>query len=520
MNGIWRAFTLAMLAATAAACSSLRPDTPKSITHALDPTIDTPAARYVHRQLEAHNGLSGFRLLTKSDNALLSRVALTDEARHSIDLQYYIFNNDATGRLLAQRLLAAADRGVRVRILVDDVNLGKTETMLSALALHPNIQVRLFNPFRTRQPSFVSRVAQFVLEPRRLNRRMHNKMFIVDGWVAVIGGRNIGDEYFDDSREENFRDLDLVAIGPVVGAASNSFDRYWNCYAAFPLRALEHRRKRPDELETERVELAQHARAFAESAYAQAALDDLPHGATADRSGDWFWGNASFIADEPEKAIAGDDAASLRMAPRIRQLIDTTHGELLLISPYFVPGDSGTRYLTSLSRRGVAVKVLTNSLASTDQPAVHAGYSHYRRALLHGGVQLFELRPREGPKTTADGEIPAGVSLHAKALVVDRTSVFIGSMNMDQRSKLLNTEMGVIVDSSALAEAVADFFRRATTPEAAYSVRLGGADSSGPLVWSSSANGEIRTSASEPGATIKQRLEIILVRILPLEELL
>ena len=520
MNGILKISFLLVFAAMATACASLRPDTPKSITHALGPTIDTPAARYVHRQLEAHNGLSGFRLLIKSDNALLSRVALADEARHSIDLQYYMFKDDATGRLLAQRLLAAADRGVRVRILIDDATVSKTETMLSALALHPNIQVRLFNPFRTRQPSFVSRAAQFVLEARRLNRRMHNKMFIVDGWVIVIGGRNIGDKYFDDSRKENFRDLDLIAIGSVVGAASNSFDRYWNCDAAFPLRSLDHRRMQPDELETERVKLANHARAFAKSEYAQATLDDLPQGATADRSGDWFWGNASFIADEPEKAIAGNDDPSLRMAPRIRQLIDTAHKELLLISPYFVPGDAGTRYLTSLSGHGVAVKVLTNSLASTDEPAVHAGYSHYRRALLRGGVELFELQPGEDPKTAADGKKPVGVSLHAKALVVDRTSVFIGSMNMDQRSKLLNTEMGVIVDSPALADAVADFFRRATTSEAAYSVRLGGADSSGPLVWSSSVNGEIRTFTSEPGATITQRLEVILVRLLPLEELL
>lgn len=520
MKGILRVSLLLAFAAMAAACASLRPDTPKSITHALDPVVDTPAARYVHGQLEAHDGLSGFRLLTKSNNALLSRVALADEARHSIDLQYYIFKNDATGRLLAQRLLAAADRGVRVRILVDDVNVGKAETMLGALALHPNIQVRLFNPFRTRHPSFISKAAQFVLEARRLNRRMHNKMFVVDGWVAVIGGRNIGDGYFDVSRKDNFRDLDLIAIGPVVGAASSSFDRYWNCEAAFPLRSLDRRRAQPNELETERVDLANHARAFAKSEYAQAALDDLPRGATADRSGDWFWGNATFIADEPEKAIDGNDDPSLRMAPRIRQLIDTAKNELLMISPYFVPGDAGTRYLTGLSGRGVAVKVLTNSLASTDEPAVHAGYSHYRRALLRGGVELFELRADKEPTITADGERPVGVSLHAKALVVDRTSVFIGSMNMDQRSKLLNTEMGVIVDSPALAEAVADFFHGATTPEVAYSVRLAGTGASAPLVWSASVNGEIKAFASEPGATIKQEIEVILVRLLPLEELL
>lgn len=520
MKVTMRLFALMLLATMMVACASLRPSETKTATRAPSPVADTSASRYVQGQLEGHKGLSGFRLLTKSNNALLSRVALADEAQHSIDLQYFIFKDDATGRLLSQRLLAAADRGVHVRMLIDDVNLGNADRMLSALDLHPNIEVRLFNPFRTRRPSFLSKAAQFVLETRRLNRRMHNKSFIVDGWVVVLGGRNIADEYFDVSAKESFRDLDLIAIGPVVGAASNSFDRYWNCDAAFPLESLHHRHMQPNQLETERAKLASHAGAFAQSEYAQEAIEDLPHGPTADRSGGWFWANAAFIADEPEKAMVHNDDSALRVEPRVRQLIDKAHEELLLISPYFVPGDVGTRYLTDLADRGVATKVLTNSLASTDQPAAHAGYSHYRRTLLRHGVELFELRPREDLPKTEDQERPVGVSLHAKALVVDRAAVFIGSMNMDPRSKLLNTEMGVIVDSPELAAAVADFFRGATMPETAYSVRLGGSNGSGAIIWSSTVNGETKTFSTEPGATVGRQLEATLVGLLPLEQLL
>src|SRR5450755_601092 len=222
----FRAPLVLMLGIAVAACSSLRSDFVKNPSTALPPTFDTPSARYIGSELADHQNLSGFRLLTSSTNALMSRIALADQARHTIDLQYYIFQNDTTGRLVAQRLLAAADRGIRVRMLLDDIGLEHEDHMLDALNAHPNIQVRLFNPFRTRNPSMPSKIAQFVLEGRRLNRRMHNKSFIVDNVAAVLGGRNIGDGYFDARNDTNFRDLDVVAIGPVVAAASRAFDAY------------------------------------------------------------------------------------------------------------------------------------------------------------------------------------------------------------------------------------------------------------------------------------------------------
>ena len=510
-------------AATLAACSSLRPDFVKLDSRALPTATDTPSARYIAAELHGHTEQSGFRLLTKSTNALMSRVALADHAQHSIDLQYYIFQNDATGRLLAQHLLAAADRGVRVRMLLDDVKLRDEDRMLDALDAHENIEVRLFNPFRTRDPSALSKVAQFLLEGRRLNRRMHNKSFIVDNVAAVIGGRNIGDDYFDASYDNNFRDLDLVAIGPVVGEASRVFDDYWNCDAAYPVTAFDNVRDTQTDLVRLRVALARDARAFAQSDYAEAVLEELPEGATADRFGDWFWGAAVVVADQPEKIDAHGDAPELRIGPQLKTMIDAAHSEVLLVSPYFVPGKDGTHFLVGLAQRGVSTQVLTNSLASTDEPAAHSGYAHYRYPLLAGGVQLYELLPAPGAAQPATaGGASSGVSLHAKAVIVDRAHVFIGSLNMDQRSKLLNTEMGVIIDSAPLAQAVKQFFDSAVLPENAFHVVLqkSSESSSAQMTWLWREHGKPISRHSDPGASAMRRLEVLVMRLLPIEGLL
>lgn len=518
------AIAMALIAALAlGACSSLRPGFVKQPSQALPAASTTPSARYIRAELEQHGSQSGFRLLTLSNNALMSRIALADHARRSIDLQYYIFNNDATGRLVAQRLLLAADRGVRVRLLLDDINVSDGIDMLDELDAHPNIEVRLFNPFNTRNPSFLSKTTQFLLEPHRLNRRMHNKSFIVDGNVAIVGGRNIGDDYFDAGGNTTFRDLDLIAIGPVVKQASQAFDDYWNSDAAYPVTAFKGRHASHYDLAKLRVELAREARTFAQSDYAQATLDELPNGPMADRPGGWFWGPAMLVADQPAKIEASEDEPALRIGPQIRAMTDQAQHEVLLISPYFIPGDSGTHYLDGLAARGVSVKVLTNSLASTDEPVVHAGYSRYRKGLLEGGVQLYELRPEAGAKqpATARGK-SSGLSLHAKAIVVDDQLVFIGSMNMDERSKLLNTEMGIIVDSAPLAKAVQQFFDTATLPANAYHVTLvpKGLPRAGDLQWQAQDGTTPLHFDSDPGATMQRRMEVQALKLLPIESML
>ena len=512
------------LAAAMSACSSLRPDFAKHPSSALPPATDTPSAHYIAAELSRRGEQSGFRLLASSTNALMSRVALADQAKHSIDLQYYIFQNDATGRLLAQRLLAAADRGVRVRMLLDDVNLKDEGEMLDALDAHENIEVRLFNPFRTREASTLSRIGQFMLEGRRLNRRMHNKSFIADNSAAIIGGRNIGDDYFDAGSDTNFRDLDLVAIGPVVVEASRVFDDYWNCDAAYPVTAFDNKRDTHADLAALRVALARDARAFAQSDYAQAALDEIPGGPTADRRGEWFWGPAMLVADEPEKIDAHANARAFSIGPKLKAMVEAAQSDVIMISPYFVPGEAGTRFLTEIVQRGVNMQVLTNSLASTDEPAVHSGYARYRRQLLEAGVQLHELRPAPGAAQPATaGGASSGISLHAKALVVDRQYVFIGSLNMDQRSKLLNTEMGLIIDSTRLAQAVREFFDTAVQPANAFRVMLESPESKSgkaKMSWQWSEDGRAMSAYSDPGASGNRRLQVLLMRLLPIEGLL
>jgi putative cardiolipin synthase len=519
-KSMWLALGLTL---TLGGCSSLRHDYVKQPSHALPPATATPGARYVHAVTSQHRDESGFRLLTHSSNALMSRVALADHAEHSLDLQYYIFANDATGRLMAQRLLQAADRGVRVRLLLDDINVAGEIDMLDALDAHPNIEVRLFNPFPSRDPSTLTKATQFLLNAQRLNHRMHNKSFIMDGNVAIVGGRNIGDAYFDAGDSTNFRDLDLIAIGSVVKQASAAFDTYWNCDAAYPVKAYTGKHADHYDLARLRLDLINEARKFAQSDYAQATLEDIPHGASADRPGAWFWGPAMLVADQPEKIDAAQDDPALRIGPQIHALMDGARQDVLLISPYFIPGDSGTKYLTGLAAGGVSVKVLTNSLASTDEPAVHAGYSRYRRALLKGGVQLYELQPAAGAAQPATGAgTSSGVSLHAKAIVVDRQQVFVGSMNMDERSKLLNTEMGIIVDSAPLAQAVAQFFDTATAPASAYHVMLGakGSPHDDDLLWQATDGGKPITFNHDPEATVQRRAEVQMLKLLPIEGML
>jgi putative cardiolipin synthase len=509
----------ACLVVVFAGCSTTPPHAEKPVTQAVAPVTETSATAYVAAEEETHPpGQSGFRLLTRATNALMSRVALADQAARSIDLQTFIFNDDSTGRLVADRLLAAADRGVRVRLLVDAAE-SPAPALFDALDAHDNIEVRLFNPFGSRDPGPLSTLGQMLREFGRLNRRMHNKAFIVDNRVAIVGGRNIGDEYFDASEGSNFRDLDLLAIGPVVRDASRAFDAYWNDETTVPAHAYGSRQANAEGLDALRARLAGNARKFARSDYAQAVVAELPHGATEVRPGEWFWGPAELVADQPEKVEMRTDQPQLRIGPRLRQVLDAAQSEVVMTTPYFVPGKSDIEQLLALVARGVKVSVLTNSLSSTDHATVHGAYAERRRGLLEGGVRLFELRPRpEVAPSEAIEQSNADVALHAKSFVVDRRYVFVGSLNMDQRSKLLNTEMGVIVDNPQLAEAVAKYFESATAPASAYEVVIEspGAD----LKWVTEENGQRVVLSHEPEAGLRRRIKSQLTRMLPVDNLL
>ncbi len=504
-------------AVSLAACSSMRTSYVKAYSAAFDPPKATATAHYVANKTADHEGESGFRLLSNNSDAMMSRVVLADKAAKSIDLQYYIFDADATGKLIAQRLLAAADRGVRVRLLVDDLDAGDAEHMLDALDAHPNIEVRLFNPFHTRNPSILSKLGQFMIDGPRLNRRMHNKSFIVDNTVAVVGGRNIGDAYFEAGATQHFRDLDVIAIGPVVPEASRAFDIYWNDKAAVPVKAFDTTNADGNDVNHWRQRLQNEARELSQSDYASVLVDALPGGRNINQAGQWFWGPARIVADDPTKVDDEKDDPSLLLAPKLDRMIGSAKKEVLLLSAYFVPGEEDTKYFVALVKRGVKVRVLTNSLAATDEPLVHAGYVHFRRELVEGGVEVYELRsqiPNQPPSHGAS----AGVSLHAKCIVVDGELSFIGSMNMDQRSRLLNTEMGVVVRSPELGEAMDQYFDRAARPQNAYRVTI---NAHGSLQWESTdEQGNPQVVDHEPEASMARRIEVTLLRALPIDGLL
>lgn len=481
-----------------------------------------PKEQAAAAQTSGPDAPSGFRLMTLSNNALLSRVSLADQATRTIDLQYYIFANDATGRLLALHLLQAADRGVHVRILLDDLNLADEDRLFAALDSHDNIEVKLFNPFASASPGPLSKMAQLVLQFRKLNRRMHNKSFIVDNQEAVIGGRNIGDGYFDAKADNNFRDLDLLAIGPVVPKATQVFESYWNSDAAKPMAQYAKSSSDPvQDLPVLRAALEKDARTFDQSAYKQVANDDLPNGASADRPGNWFWGPATLLADDPAKIDADRTRKDLRISPQVKSLIRGAQKEVLMVSPYFVPSPKDDEDFTALAQRGVDFRVLTNSLASTDEVAAFEGYSDHRRVLLKGGVKLYELQPAPGGGDAPSTDVgrSSGQSLHAKTFVVDRRYVFIGSMNMDQRSKLLNTEMGVVVDSPALAQAVAVFFRDATAPVNAYRLTFDAEDGPG-LHWDFASKGQPVSESHDPEASLRRHVVLLVLKLLPIDGLL
>jgi putative cardiolipin synthase len=512
---------LAVAAAALAACTGVPVVHDKTVSVAVTPAATTAEARYVQAEAAARPAdQSGFRLLTLGTNALMSRVALVDRAARSIDLQTFLFANDATGRLFADRLLSAADRGVRVRLLLDVGFAPDDASLFDALDAHPNVEVRLFNPFASRDPNKLARWAQLLLEFRRLNRRMHNKALVVDNTVAIVGGRNIGDEYFD-AAQDNLRDLDLLAIGPVVPVVSHSFDTYWNDKAALPNAAWGGEDDAVAALERLRPRLKRDARRFADSDYAQAVLAELPHGPTEARPGAWFWGPATVVADPPAAIDAAHDDAGLRIGAQVAQAFDAAQSELLLLTPYFVPSSEERARFAALEKRGVAVRVLTNSLASQNHAIVHAGYAQRRRALLESGVELFEYKPRPGQHGSPALDDSGGpMTMHAKSFVVDRRYTFVGSLNLDPRSQLLNTEMGIVVDSPDLAAAVARYFATATLPANAYRVEFADPGRGGPLRWRTRDGGRDIEFTREPEAGLGRRFKVLIGKLLPIDGLL
>lgn len=480
-------------------CGALQP-AERPVTWAWPAPAGSPLALAFAARFAGHDGMSGLHALPGGLEALGTRAALAQAAVQTLDLQYYIVRADATTQLLMARVLAAAQRGVRVRLLVDDLDAAGKDLDLATFAGFPNVEVRLFNPFSSRGAFGLAQVLEFVGDPQRLNRRMHNKLWIADNAMAVVGGRNLGDEYFDASGAVNFSDLDLLVAGPAVAEISRSFDAYWNSEWAVPVRTFVQRPPTADALARFEQDLLARVAGLRETDYGRALREGRSGLALLTGRLPLAMAPVQVFADPPGKKAPGAEAAPPVFAAHIRPLVAGSTRELILISPYFIPSDEGLDLLAGLARRGVRVRVLTNSLASAEKiPLAQSGYARRRDRLLAAGVELHEMRPEATPRAGGSPAGSSGTSLHTKAIVIDRRHVVVGSMNLDPRSRHTNTEVGVVAHSTELGDAMGRLFDEATQPARAFRVVLAPVEGSRPQVrWLTEHNGTAVVYETEP----------------------
>jgi cardiolipin synthase C len=496
---------MALLLLLLSGCVGLPRHVQKFHSEALPDPQTTALGRLVVAE-QGNKNLSGIRLLTSGEEALDDLIALADHAERTLDIQYYIIHQDESAALLLHHVRLAAERGVRVRVLVDDLNTAGEDRRFLHLSEHANVEVRVFNPFPGGRFATWTRFVASATDIRRINHRMHNKLFVADNALAITGGRNIGDQYFTRDQHNNFIDLDVVAAGAIVPQLSASFDAFWNSKYAYPIASV------------------------ASPASAEPALPSPADDATA-ASADWLerelvagrldlvWVPGTVLADGPAK-IASESSPDeqVTIANNLAALMRSATQELIVISPYFVPGDDGVAMFAKLVGEGVHIRILTNSLASTDSPLVHNGYSHYRVALLKLGVELSEVRPKLGQKRARFHPFrSSNASLHAKAVVIDQRTVFIGSMNMDARSAHFNSELGLVIRSADIARQVTSLLDDISA-DGSYKLQL--VDHSNQIEWSSGEPGSEKTWFTDPETTRLQRFTLKMLAPFAPEELL
>lgn len=521
-SSLRRALAASFLGAALLACTTPRLDVPRAVSEAWPRPEETALGRGFERHIAA--GQSGIFPLVSGMEAFSVRAGLAEAAERTLDLQYYIVRDDTTAQLLLYRVLRAAERGVRVRLLVDDLDAAGRDLDLAVFSAHRNIEVRVFNPFLRRGPLGLSKLFEFLGDSARLNRRMHNKLWIADNAVAIVGGRNLGDEYFGAHGELNFADLDVLATGPVARDISRSFDAYWNSEWAVPIEAFVSDLPRPEQLAELERGLQARVGGFRETEYALALRDTGLRLRVRSEELPLIAADASALYDPPAKISGANAEAAPRQvfASHMRPIVDAAQREIILISPYFIPNEEGIRMLAALVRRGLRVRLLTNSLASTDYvPLAYAGYARLRVRLLAAGIELYEMRPAADPPAAASrlsGSSSAGY-LHAKAIVIDRRHVVVGSMNLDPRSRQSNTEVAVLLESPELGLRLGALFDEAVRPARAFRVQLVKNDPSQPLWVTEEAGTEVRYDR-EPLTGLWRRFLAKLLGVFAPEDLL
>lgn len=506
------AITLVLMVLAACAVKPL-PMIEKTASYALEPSSDTKVAKVVAEESKEDNGLTGIIELVDPLDAFVARSALIQLAERSIDLQYYIWHPDTSGMMLFRELYAAAERGVRIRLLLDDNNTRGMDDLLSILNDHPNIEIRLFNPFTNRKVRFLG----YLIDFKRLNHRMHNKSFIVDGEAAIIGGRNIGDEYFAAGDGMVFADLDVIAIGNIVKYLSQDFDGYWNSVLSYPADTIITKEYGNDyEAVLDKLHKTKY-RADVET-YQSALMRSNLLERLINNQLDWQWSEALLVSDPPSKALgvwSEDDFFN----PLVKAIGDVNE-EILFVSPYFVPTGEGAKFLKGMVADGLDISVLTNSYDATDVAIVHAGYVNYRKELVDSGVKLYELKKQyvdDVPDIRDKGLVGSSASsLHAKTFVVDGERLFIGSLNLDPRSAKLNTEMGMVILNQQLASKIQKGIKEGLL-ERSYKV----VSEDEKLRWQVYEDGVlVKTYDVEPNTNVFQRGLVKFMTWLPIEWLL
>lgn len=509
-----------------AGCTALPSLDNRQASYALsvDEAESTSMGQALSPMVQAHPDKSGIYALANPHEAFAARALLTNAAERTLDVQHYIWRNDLTGTLLLDSLRKAADRGVRVRFLLDDSANRGIDPLLAAFNSHPNIEVRLFNPLAIRSPRWINYIVDFP----RLNRRMHNKSFTADNQATIVGGRNIGDEYFGATDDVLFSDLDVMAVGSVVQDVSDDFDKFWNSESAYPAQTL---LSEPDADELDRftrkaaaTEKDPSAEVFITALQDSSLVNDLFR-----NNIELEWAPTLMLSDDPRK-ILGTLPSTETVAYDLKRYFGEPTSHMDLVSSYFVPTEVGVNHLVNLSEDGISVRVLTNSLAATDVAAVHAGYAKWRKPLLKAGIKLYETRPddngTEGRRSrsgsgSGSGSGPgpfgsSGSSLHAKTLTIDDKRVFVGSFNFDPRSAELNTELGFVIDSPAMAHEIHEAFM-GQVPNTTYEVHL---SEDGEVYWTEYSDGSLIRYDSEPKSGFWRRAWVNLLSLLPIDWML
>jgi putative cardiolipin synthase len=486
-----------------------RPDYPPTVSTAFEDPASTRLGQFFGPAADEHPGLSGFSLLSHGREAFIIRLALADLAERSLDMQYYSWDGDTTGRIIVDSVMKAADRGVRVRLLVDDPFYKASDSVKAALDAHPNVEIRLFNPLTNRSWSALD----FIVDFGRVNRRMHNKLMVADNAAAIVGGRNIGDIYYGVNTIANYRDLDVLAVGPVVRDLSGVFDRFWNSPSTVPIAAIVDRAYGAADLDAILIRLREEIVAADYPYPIDQDLDELA-AQGAELRDNLVWAYGRIIADDPETIARGKE--SDHVVEFIRGRVAQLKEELLVESPYFVLPAGAQATVKALHERNVRVRVLTNSLASNDMLPAHSGYAKTRRRLLENGMELYELRPdtdafRPG-WSLLSGRSPA--ALHTKAMAFDREAVFIGSFNLDPRSAVINTEAGLYIESPELAERLTAYMATGVVPANSYRVLL---DPNGKIVWETVRDGQKVRYRDEPETGFRRRFVADLLKLLPID---